>query len=298
MTLGKASSPSLSTGTHHPSGNALSTPSSDQTSSSSSKWVKTWRTVAAMSPLPGDGRMGNSRRAIGADRPVGGRNAGHRCPTGPRPGAFAGKPRRLRCAAHRPRPCAAASSPSSACADSAPRTPAFADRQDGAQRAQRAGRIARRADRRAQIHHRLREVAGAPGRQDRRLPRCAPSPCPAASVSSMRQQPRHHALDIAVHHGNRFVEGDSRDRRAGIGADPGQRLQVSGGLREIAGMARTRLPRRISSNCAPANNSQGPAHARMTSSAGARAMALIVGHLRDEIEEIGVDRASPAFAAA
>ena len=44
------------------------------------------------------------------------------------------------------------------------------------------------------------------------------------------EEPRHHPLDVAVHHHRRPVEGDRGDRRGGIGADPRQRPQARLGV--------------------------------------------------------------------
>ncbi len=95
MTLGKASSPSFSTGTHQPSGKrALSTLSSDQTSSSRSKCVKTWRTVPSWCHSPAKGAWAipvpPSARTVQLVRG----HARHAAQQAPRPDAFAGKPRR------------------------------------------------------------------------------------------------------------------------------------------------------------------------------------------------------------
>src|SRR5258708_6275395 len=41
-----------------------------------------------------------------------------------------------------------------------------------------------------------------------------------------REEPRHHALDVAVDRGGLAVEGNGGDRGSGIGADPGERTQA------------------------------------------------------------------------
>ena len=44
------------------------------------------------------------------------------------------------------------------------------------------------------------------------------------------------ALDVAVHHCNRFVEGNARNRRSRVRPDPGQRAQTVFRVREYAAM--------------------------------------------------------------
>ena len=103
--------------------------------------------------------------------------------------------------------------------------------------AQRTGRRPRGADRGAEVEQRLGEVAGPrPGRGirheargQRRQPRLRPR-----QRRRLGRQPRHHPLHIAVHRHHRLVEGDRRDRRGGIGADPRQRPQALHILGEAA----------------------------------------------------------------
>ena len=93
------------------------------------------------------------------------------------------------------------------------------------ERAEAAGRTARAAQRGAQIHHGLREVACAlrwrelhGDSSDLRLgcrQRCGDG-----------KEPRHHALDIPVDGRGARAEGDGRDRRGGIVADAGERAEV------------------------------------------------------------------------
>ena len=52
-----------------------------------------------------------------------------------------------------------------------------------------------------------------------------------------REQPRHHALDIAVDRHRRCIKGDRRNRRRGVVADAGQQTQRIDTLREYAAMA-------------------------------------------------------------
>ncbi|ODR93757.1 hypothetical protein AUC69_04140 [Methyloceanibacter superfactus] len=51
-----------------------------------------------------------------------------------------------------------------------------------------------------------------------------------------REQPRDHALDIAVDRGGARAEGDGRDGRRRIGADAGEFAQLGLGLRKGAAM--------------------------------------------------------------
>jgi hypothetical protein len=50
------------------------------------------------------------------------------------------------------------------------------------------------------------------------------------------EQPRHHALDVAVHGGGLAVEGDGGNGARRIGADAGQRAQSFLGIGEAAAM--------------------------------------------------------------
>ena len=71
-----------------------------------------------------------------------------------------------------------------------------------------------------------------------------------------REQPRHHALDIAVDRHRRQIERDRADRRGGVVADPGQRAQrrevLAGKFRRAA---RPRLSRKRA-DCGRARNSR------------------------------------------
>ncbi len=84
--------------------------------------------------------------------------------------------------------------------------------------------VLRRAQRSAEIHHRLRVVAGARCRRQRRG-QAAQRRLGVRQRLGMREEPRHDALDIAVDRRCRAVEGDCRHRRRGIVADPRQRAQ-------------------------------------------------------------------------
>ena len=77
-----------------------------------------------------------------------------------------------------------------------------------------------------------------------------------AAASRIVEQPRHDALDIAVDHRGRPVEGDRRDRRRRVGADAGQLAQARPRCRESAAGQRGDDARRMPSGCAPANNSR------------------------------------------
>ena len=104
----------------------------------------------------------------------------------------------------------------------------------------------RRADRGAEIHHRLREIAGPrrPAPASRRAARISAWRRAAASRSRTRRDID--PLDIAVDHRRRPVEGDRRDRRRRIGADAGQRAQAVARVGKAAAMVARRPRRRIS----------------------------------------------------
>ena len=111
------------------------------------------------------------------------------------------------------------------------------------QRTQRAGRFLRGADRGAQVHQRLRAVAGA-----RVL--VAGATCSAEQRHRQllnqrlglrqrlldREQPRHHALDIAVDRHGAAAEGNRRYGGGGIRPDPRQRAQTLLGIRKHPAM--------------------------------------------------------------
>ena len=86
------------------------------------------------------------------------------------------------------------------------------------------GRGPRRAEGRAEVHHRLREVAGA-------LLRCQRVGAFADLGLGFRQrrfdveEARHHAFDIAVDDCRRLAEGDGGDRGGRVGADAGEPLK-------------------------------------------------------------------------
>ena len=100
------------------------------------------------------------------------------------------------------------------------------------QRAQQAFRPFRRTDRRSEVHHRLREIPGAlirrhevRGRAYRRL-------------ACRAKQARHHPLDIGVHHNRPAPEGDGRNRRCRVRAQPRQAQQRRLGVRQPPVMLR------------------------------------------------------------
>ena len=115
-------------------------------------------------------------------------------------------------------------------------SPAAAGSATLAPRAQHAARPARRADRGAEIHHRLREVAGPLLRDQRRGERLE-------TRLGERQRLAYgvkagdDALDIAVDRCLAPVEGDRRDRRRGVAADPGECAQGADVVRKDATMA-------------------------------------------------------------
>ena len=80
------------------------------------------------------------------------------------------------------------------------------------------------------------------------------------SSSLDREQPRHHALDIAVHRHRRHAEGDRADRGGGVVADARQRAQPG----QIARKPARRRPRpgRRRAGCAHARSSQAPPRRR------------------------------------
>ncbi len=101
---------------------------------------------------------------------------------------------------------------------------------------QRAGRFLRRAERGAEIHHRLREIAGA--MLWRNLTR---KPAQFRLRPGQRRlnckQPRHHPLDIAVHRARRCIEGNRGNRGRRVVADARQRTQLGLARRKYAAMA-------------------------------------------------------------
>ena len=114
--------------------------------------------------------------------------------------------------------------------------------------------MARPADRRADVHQRLREVAGAfRGRQRRR--RLGDRPARARERRLQGVKPRQDARDIAVDRRSLLVKGDRRHRGRGVGADAGQRAQrpphCAGNVRRAA-----RLPARRRGDCARGRNSR------------------------------------------
>ena len=87
-----------------------------------------------------------------------------------------------------------------------------------------AGRVARRTDGGTQIHHGLGIVPG---------PHLRRQPAGAQGQFGFRRrkrcfhliQSRHHPLDVAIHNGRGQIESNRPNRRCGIGANAGQRLQ-------------------------------------------------------------------------
>ena len=104
----------------------------------------------------------------------------------------------------------------------------IAETQRGAvavERAQHAGRPARRADRRAEIHHRLREVAR-PRLRHQLLDDLVDRRLRLGQRRLDRLQPRDHPLDIAVDDRGRPAMGDRRDGGRRVAADAGQLEQA------------------------------------------------------------------------
>ena len=103
------------------------------------------------------------------------------------------------------------------------------------ERAQRAGRLLRRADRGAEIHQRLRAIPGARLRPSNVRPAAGSAAWPAATAP----RPRTAATPRARYCRRPAwsdVEGDRRDRRRSIGPDPRQRAQAILGIRKDAAM--------------------------------------------------------------
>ncbi len=103
-------------------------------------------------------------------------------------------------------------------------------------RTQRAGRLLRGAERGAEIHHRLGEVARAPRRRELggELPDLR---LRAGQFVLDREQPRHDALDVAVDRRRARVERDRRDRGRRVGPDARQRGERRLGLGELPAVA-------------------------------------------------------------
>ena len=100
-------------------------------------------------------------------------------------------------------------------------------------RAEDAGWFLRCADCSAEIHHRLREIAGAPLRSE-----FARQPAQFRFCVGQRrsdgEQPRNHPLNVAVDRARLCIERDRGDRGGRIGADAGKRSQRRLVLRKFA----------------------------------------------------------------
>ena len=106
------------------------------------------------------------------------------------------------------------------------------------QRAGRAGRLARHAHRRAELHQALVEVAGRGAGRACRHHRRRRVPHPAAAARGLdvvvdREHPGHDPGDVAVDQRRRLAERDRRDRAGGVGADARHLAQAGG----VAGQA-------------------------------------------------------------
>ena len=104
-------------------------------------------------------------------------------------------------------------------------------------RADAAGRFLRRADRGAEIHHRLGEIAGAALRHQR-LGAGADFGFRRRQFGLDRIEPRDHPLDVAVDRHRPPAERDRRDRRRGVAADAGQRPQAILGVGKMSAVLR------------------------------------------------------------
>ena len=100
-------------------------------------------------------------------------------------------------------------------------------------RAQRASRPPRRADRGAEIHQGLREVAR-PVRRNERFGERLDGRLGGRQRLLDEKETRDDPLDIAVDGGGRPVEGDGGDRRRRVGADAGQLAELRLRLRKAA----------------------------------------------------------------
>ena len=157
--------------------------SARKTSSSSAKWVKTCAMLPARRQSAGEGRGVRRRRAVDARGPAGGRHLGHAAEQAlvralaQQDGAVAAGPRR------RPHRAATACPPWAARTGKRSGSPATIARQSSrsGQSMQR-GRL-RRADRGAEIHHRLGEVAGPCLRHQRLDTARGSRPWPRAAAS-------------------------------------------------------------------------------------------------------------------
>ena len=89
---------------------------------------------------------------------------------------------------------------------------------------------------RAEVHRRLREIAGAPLRHER-LGQLPEPRLAARQLFAHREEPRHDPLDIAIDRRKTPVEGDRRDGAGGVIADPRQCPQIRPVFRDSPAMA-------------------------------------------------------------
>ena len=94
-----------------------------------------------------------------------------------------------------------------------------------------ASRVARGADRCAQIHHRLGIVAG-PFRRGQCFGQGREFGLGGGQGRVTIKQARHNPFDIPVHHGFGPLKGNGCDCRRCIGSDPRQRQQIGPGIRK------------------------------------------------------------------
>ncbi len=102
-----------------------------------------------------------------------------------------------------------------------------------ADRAEQAFGVARSADRRAEIHHRLHEISRVSCGPDSRRA-LADFPAGLRQRSGDREEPRHHPLDIGIDRHRIFAERDRGDRGGGIIAEPRQFAQLRFGAGKTA----------------------------------------------------------------
>ena len=104
------------------------------------------------------------------------------------------------------------------------------------QRAQQALGIARGADRCAEVHHRLGEVAGALGRGDR-IGGLADRLARARQRFIDREQPGDDALDVGIDHHRAPPEGNRGDGGGCVGAEAGELAQLRLGVGKRAALS-------------------------------------------------------------
>ena len=123
---------------------------------------------------------------------------------------------------------------------------------------ERAGGLPRRADRRAEIHQRLGEFAGALARDERLQRRADQRLRRRQRQCRWRRGGRSTRSTLPSIDGDRLVEGDRRDRRGGVGADAREGARARQRFRESARRAARRRRARRRSGCGRASSSRAP----------------------------------------